>query len=46
MTKNQDDQYNHYVKIAWIIYILLTITVIAVLVLFIDRTTKKGSSTG
>ena len=41
MTKNQDDQYNHYVKIAWIIYILLTITVIAVLVLFIAQDNEE-----
>ncbi len=35
MTSNQDDKYNHYTKIAWIIYILLTIVLIAVLVLFV-----------
>ena len=41
MTKNQDDQYNHYVKIAWIIYILLTIVVIAVLVLFVAQDNEE-----
>ena len=35
MTNTQDDKYNAYVKRAWIIYILLTIAVIAVLVLFV-----------
>ena len=35
MTNTQDDKYNAYVKKAWMIYILLTIAVIAVLVLFV-----------
>ncbi len=41
MTKNQDDQYNHYVKIAWIIYSLLTIMVITVLVLFVAQDNEE-----
>ncbi len=41
MTKNQNDQYNHYVKIAWIIYSLLTITVVAVLVLFVAQDNEE-----
>lgn len=41
MTKNKDDQYNHYVKIAWIIYSLLTITVIVVLVLFVAQDNEE-----
>jgi len=35
MTNNQNDKYNHYTKIAWVIYILLTIVFIAVLLLFV-----------
>jgi len=35
MTNNQDDKYNHYIKMAWIIYTLLTIAFIVVLVLFV-----------
>jgi len=41
MTKNQDDQYNHYVKIAWIIYSLVIIAVIAVLVLFVAQDNEE-----
>ncbi len=41
MTKNQNDQYNHYVKIAWIIYSLLTIVVITVLVLFVAQDNEE-----
>jgi len=41
MTKNQNDQYNHYVKIAWIIYSLLTIVIITVLVLFVAEDNEE-----
>ncbi len=41
MTKNQEDQYNHYVKIAWIIYSLLTVVVVAVLVLFVAQDNEE-----
>ncbi len=41
MTNTQDDKYNAYVKKAWIIYILLTIAVIAVLVLFVARDNEE-----
>jgi len=40
MTNNQNDYY-HYTKIAWIIYILLTGAVIAVLVLFVARDNEE-----
>ncbi len=35
MTENQNQKYDYYLKVAWIIYTLLTIVVIAVLVLFV-----------
>jgi len=41
MAKNQNDQYNHYVKIAWIIYSLLTVVVITVLVLFVAQDNEE-----
>jgi len=41
MIKNQDDQYNRYVKIAWIIYSLLIIVVITVLVLFVAQDNEE-----
>jgi len=41
MTSNQNDKYNHYTKIAWIIYILLTIVFIAVLVLFVAQDNEE-----
>ncbi len=41
MTSNQDDKYNHYTKIAWIIYTLLTILVIVVLVLFVAQDNEE-----
>ncbi len=41
MTKNQNDQYDHYVKIAWIIYSLLTLVVITVLVLFVAQDNEE-----
>jgi hypothetical protein len=41
MTNNKDDKYNHYTKMAWIIYTLLTIALIAVLVLFVAQDTEE-----
>ncbi len=41
MTNNQDDKYNYYTKIAWIIYTLLTIAVIVVLVLFVAQDNEE-----
>ncbi len=41
MTNNQDDKYNHYTKMAWIIYALLTLTLIAVLVLFVAQDNEE-----
>ena len=41
MTNNQDDQYNHYIKNAWIIYTLLTIVLIVVLVLFFAQDNEE-----
>ena len=41
MTNHQDDKYNHYIKVAWIIYSLLTIVVIAVLVLFVAQDNEE-----
>ncbi len=41
MTSNQDDKYNHYTKIAWIIYTLLTIVLITVLVLFVAQDNEE-----
>jgi hypothetical protein len=41
MTNNQDDKYNHYTKMAWIIYTLLTIAFIAVLVLFVAQDNEE-----
>ena len=41
MTNNQDDKYNHYTKMAWIIYTLLTIALIAVLVLFVAQDNEE-----
>jgi len=41
MTNNQDDKYDHYTKIAWIIYTLLVIVVCAVLVLFVAQDSEE-----
>lgn len=41
MTNTQDDKYNHYIKNAWIIYILLTIAFIVVLVLFFAQDNEE-----
>ena len=37
MTDYQNDKYSFYTKVAWAIYILITITIIAVLVLFVAQ---------
>ena len=41
MTDNQNDKYIFYTKTAWTIYILLTIAVIAVLVLFVAQDNEE-----
>ncbi len=41
MTNNQDDKYIFYTKMAWIIYTLLTIALIAVLVLFVAQDNEE-----
>lgn len=41
MTDNQKDQYAYYTKVAWAIYILITIAIIAVLVLFVAQDTEE-----
>lgn len=41
MTDNQKDKYNFYTKVAWAIYTLITIVVIAVLVLFVARDSEE-----
>ena len=41
MTDNQDDKYIFYTKIAWTIYILITIAIIVVLVLFVAQDTEE-----
>ena len=41
MTDNQDDKYIFYTKMAWTIYILMTIALIAVLVLFVAQDNEE-----
>ena len=41
MTDNQNDKYLYYTKIAWAIYSLITIAIIAVLVLFFARDNEE-----
>ena len=41
MTDNQNDKYAYYTKMAWIIYILLTLAIIAVLVLFVAQDNEE-----
>ena len=41
MTDNQNDKYIYYTKIAWAIYILMTIAIIAVLVLFVAQDNEE-----
>ncbi|MGB5397538.1 MAG: hypothetical protein WBN96_10345 [Gammaproteobacteria bacterium] len=41
MTDNQNDKYIAYTKMAWAIYILITIAIIVVLVLFVAEDTEE-----
>ena len=41
MTDNQNEKYIYYTKIAWVIYSLITIVIIAILVLFIARDNEE-----
>jgi hypothetical protein len=41
MTDNQKDKYIFYTKMAWAIYILITIVIIAVLVLFVAQDNEE-----
>ena len=41
MTDNNKDKYFFYVKMAWTIYILITIAVVAVLVLFVAQDNEE-----
>jgi len=41
MTDNQKDKYIYYTKIAWAIYSLITIALIAVLVLFVAQDNEE-----
>lgn len=41
MTDNQNEKYIFYTKMAWRIYILITIVIIAVLVLFVAKDNEE-----
>ena len=41
MSVNQDQKYDHYTKVAWTIYILVTIVVAAVLLLFVAQDNEE-----
>jgi hypothetical protein len=41
MTDNQKDKYIYYTKMAWAIYTLITIVIIAVLVLFVAQDNEE-----
>ena len=41
MTTTQDDKYVFYTKIAWTIYILMTIATVVVLVLFVAQDNEE-----
>ena len=41
MTDNQNDKYIFYTKMAWTIYILITIAIIVVLVLFVAQDNEE-----
>lgn len=41
MTADQNDRYIFYTKVAWAIYTLITLVVIAVLVLFVARDNEE-----
>jgi len=41
MTVNQNQKYDHYTKIAWIIYTVAAVVLAAVLVLFVARDNEE-----
>jgi len=41
MTVNQNDKYAYYTKVAWAIYALITLAVIAILVLFVAQDNEE-----
>lgn len=41
MTDNQNDKYIYYTKLAWAIYILITIVIIIVLALFVAQDNEE-----
>ena len=41
MTDNKNDKYIYYTKVAWAIYILMTITIVVVLVLFVAQDNEE-----
>jgi hypothetical protein len=41
MTDDQDQKYAYYTKVAWAIYTLITIAIIAVLVLFVAQDNEE-----
>ncbi|MBU1192138.1 MAG: hypothetical protein KKA36_03255 [Gammaproteobacteria bacterium] len=41
MTDNQNDKYAYYTKVAWAIYALITLAVIAILVLFVAQDNEE-----
>ena len=41
MTDNQDQKYAHYTKVAWIIYALISIVLMAILVLFVAQDNEE-----
>ena len=41
MTDNNADKYIYYTKMAWVIYTLITIAIVAVLVLFVARDAEE-----
>lgn len=41
MTGNQKDKYVYYTKMAWAIYILVTIAIVVVLVLFVAQDNEE-----
>ena len=41
MTDNQDQKYAHYKKMAWIIYALICIVLMAILVLFVAQDNEE-----
>ena len=41
MTVNKDQKYIHYTKVAWVIYALISIVLVAVLVLFVAQDNEE-----